>query len=249
MIIMKKTIGILMAGMMVLSSVGCAASSTAPETASAVETTSAAAETSAFAEAISTTAQTDMITGGWTRPESPEITSDIEELCRKAFDGMTGVSYIPTALLATQVVAGTNYCILFRVTPSVLDAEEVYAIGYLYEDLSGNVTVEDIQMTSVKTDFNDLEGGWKPAESLLLTNEVQNIFNTALDGLTGVDYVPLALLGTQTVAGTNYAVLCEATVVYPDAEPYYAIVYINEDLSGNSELIDIVNLQTESTAQ
>ena len=243
---MKKTIGILMAGMMVLSSVGCTASSPAPETTSVVETT-AAAET--ISETTDTAAQTDVITGGWMRPESPKITSDIEELCRKAFDGMTGVSYIPTALLSTQVVAGTNYCILFRATPSVPDAEEVYAIGYLYEDLSGSVTVEDIQMTSVKTDFNDLEGGWKPAESLALTDEVQNIFDTALDGLTGVDYVPLALLGTQIVSGTNYAVLCEATVVYPGAEPYYAIIYLNEDLNGNSELTDILNLSSESTAQ
>lgn len=250
---MKKTLGILMAGMMVLSSVGCAASSPAPETTAAVETSAAAettaAETTTLAETTDAAAQTDTITGGWNRPESPEITSDLEELCRKALDGMTGVSYTPAALLSTQVVAGTNYRILFRAAAAVPDSEEVYAIGTIYEDLDGNATLEDLQMTSVKTNFNDLEGGWRPAESLTLTEEVQNVFDTALDGLTGVDYVPLALLGTQTVAGTNYAVLCEATVVYPDAEPYYAIVYLYEDLGGNSELTDIANLETETTAQ
>lgn len=245
---MKKTIGILMAGMMILSSAGCAASSPAPVATTAAETT-AANETAVSTETIDTASQTDVITGSWNRPESPKITPDLEELCRKALDGMTGVSYTPAALLSTQVIAGTNYRILFRAEATVPDSEEVYAIGTIYEDLDGNATLEDLQMTSVKTDFNDLEGGWRPAESPLLTDEVQNIFDTALDGLTGVDYVPLALLGTQTIAGTNYAVLCEATVVYPDAEPYYAIVYLNEDLGGNSELIDIANLETEPTAQ
>lgn len=254
MIIMKKTLGILMAGMMVLSSIGCAASSPAPETTAAVKTsatveTTATAETTTLAETTDTAAQADTITGGWNRPESPEITSDLEELCRKALDGMTGVSYTPAALLNTQVVAGTNYRILFRAAATVPESEEVYAIGTIYEDLNGNATLEDLQMTSVKTDFNDLEGGWRPSESPSLTDEVQNAFDTALDGLTGVDYIPFALLGTQTVAGTNYAVLCEATVVYPDAEPYYAIVYLYEDLGGNSELTDIINLETEPTAQ
>ena len=54
------------------------------------------------------------VPGGWERPESPEITEEIQTLCDKGFEGMTGVSYTPAALLSTQVVAGTNYRILFR---------------------------------------------------------------------------------------------------------------------------------------
>ena len=37
-------------------------------------------------------------------------------------------------------------------------------------------------------------------------------------------YTPIAVLGRQ---GDTYCILCKATVVYPDAKPYNALVYIN----------------------
>lgn len=45
------------------------------------------------------------------------------------------------------------------------------------------------------------------------------------------------LLSTQTVAGTNYCILCEATVVYPGAEMHYAVVNVYESLEGNANII------------
>ncbi|MBO7372693.1 MAG: hypothetical protein J6U19_00435, partial [Oscillospiraceae bacterium] len=51
-----------------------------------------------------------------------------------------------------------------------------------------------------------------------------------------------ACLAAQLVSGTNYAILCKAQVVYPDAQPYYAIVYIYENLEGNSQILKIVSL-------
>ena len=182
------------------------------------------------------------VLGGWERPESPEITEEIQTLCDKAFEGMTGVSYTPAALLSTQVVAGTNYRILFRSTPAVPDAEESYAIGTLYEDLDGNVTLTDMQRSEVETGINGLEGGWVQSSSPVITEQVQHIFDCAMDGLVGVDYQPIALLSSQVVAGTNYAIVCEATVVSPDAVYCYAIVYVNEALDGTAALLDIVIL-------
>jgi hypothetical protein len=60
-------------------------------------------------------------------------------------------------------------------------------------------------------------------EDAVLTEEAQSAFDKAMEGLVGVNYTPLALLGTQLVSGTNYSFLCEAAVVYPDAQPYYAV--------------------------
>ncbi len=85
-------------------------------------------------------------------------------------------------------------------------------------------------------------GGWKLTENGAITNEAQAALDKALDGLVGVRYVPVALLGTQLVSGTNYCILCEATVVYPDAKPYYAIVTVYADLQGGAELRNIVAL-------
>lgn len=85
-------------------------------------------------------------------------------------------------------------------------------------------------------------GGWSATESPEITPEVQDLMDKATEGLLGVDYTPVAYLGTQLVAGTNHCILCQAKVVYPDAQPYYALVYLYEDLSGNVEVLDIETL-------
>jgi len=85
-------------------------------------------------------------------------------------------------------------------------------------------------------------GGWVMTEDAVLTEEAQSAFDKAMEGLVGVNYTPLALLGTQLVSGTNYSFLCEAAVVYPDAQPYYAVVTVYEDLQGKAEAKNIVAL-------
>ena len=87
-----------------------------------------------------------------------------------------------------------------------------------------------------------LMGGWNATESPEIPEEVTEVFHKAFDGFVGVDYEPVAYLGYQIVAGKNHCLLCQARVVYPDAEPYYALVYLYEDLSGNGEIKNIVPL-------
>lgn len=78
-----------------------------------------------------------------------------------------------------------------------------------------------------------LLGGWTQSEDPTVTEELKALFEKGLEGLVGVSYVPVAYLGSQTVAGTNHCFLAQATVVYPDAKPYYVLVYLYEDLEGN----------------
>lgn len=92
-------------------------------------------------------------------------------------------------------------------------------------------------------------GGWTLTEELTIDQKAQGAFDKALEGLTGVDYVPLGLLGTQLVSGTNYCFLCEATVVYPGAQPYYALVYVYEDLQGGAKILNIVALDLGDIAE
>ena len=92
-------------------------------------------------------------------------------------------------------------------------------------------------------------GGWTGPEKAEVTEDAQAAFDKALEGLTGVSYTPVALVGTQLVSGTNYCILCEARVVYPDAVPYYALVYVYADLNGGAELLDIVILDIGDIAE
>ena len=85
-------------------------------------------------------------------------------------------------------------------------------------------------------------GSWSITESTEMTAEAQNAFEKAMEGLMGVDYTPVALLGTQLVSGTNYCILCEATAVYPDAQPYLALVYIYADLQGSAKVSGVIAL-------
>ena len=85
-------------------------------------------------------------------------------------------------------------------------------------------------------------GGWTLTEDAAVTEAAQGAFDKALEGLVGVNYTPVALLGTQLVSGTNYCFLCEAAVVVPDAQPYYVIVTVYQDLQGKAEVKNIVAL-------
>ena len=86
-----------------------------------------------------------------------------------------------------------------------------------------------------------LSGGWQPAADPAITEEIQAVFDKGMEGLLGVNYVPVAYLGSQVVAGTNHAILCQATAVYPDAAPTYVIVYLYENLEGNVEILNIAD--------
>ncbi len=84
-------------------------------------------------------------------------------------------------------------------------------------------------------------GGWTPAEDFTVTEERQAIFDKGMEGLLGVGYTPVAYLGSQVVAGTNHAFLCQSKVVAPDTAPFFTIVYLYEDLQGNVRILNIAD--------
>lgn len=67
---------------------------------------------------------------------------------------------------------------------------------------------------------------WDLSAPTEVTEEVRAIFDKATEGLLGVSYVPVCVLGVQ---GDTYCILCKATVIYPKAEPNNVLMYVNED--------------------
>ena len=93
-----------------------------------------------------------------------------------------------------------------------------------------------------------MTGGWSaytddPTE---IPDEALDALNAALEELVGCVYKPIALLATQVVAGTNYCFLCETTVVAPDAQPSYALVYVFDGLSGEHEILRVQEIESVS---
>lgn len=97
-----------------------------------------------------------------------------------------------------------------------------------------------------------LLGGWFANQDSLLpadNAEAMKAFDAAVEGMTGYKYEVLAVLGSQPVAGTNYAYFCKGTAVAPDATPAYLLVNVYEDLDGKAELLSTKELLPVAAAK
>ena len=182
-----------------------------------------------------------MTVGGWqiNQEEMPAVLTEDEQ---KILDAAQAEDYTAAALLATQVVAGANYAFLAR-------NENGWAVVTVYRNLQGEaslLSIQPIDLNDVKAAETELPaglaGGWAVREvsnAAVLTEEAHAAFaSAALDRALA----PIALLGTQLVAGMNYKVLaledgalCVVTVYQPltgDAEitetvPFDLLAYVN----------------------
>ena len=94
-------------------------------------------------------------------------------------------------------------------------------------------------------------GGWEVSADFpmsALSDEQQAVFDRATEGYVGMDLQPVCVLGTQVVAGTNYAFLCLGTpvVAEPEAGWYVAVVY--EDLKGACEIRSVEQIDVSEPA-
>ncbi|ETP71628.1 hypothetical protein UYO_2384 [Lachnospiraceae bacterium JC7] len=142
----KKTIMILLVGTITLTAAGCSTKVNAMENAKNIPVETAPSSVDSSSDTI-----TDSIVGGWTVSEDAQITDDVNNAFEKAISGLTGVQYEPIACLGTQVVAGTNYCILCKATPVIPDSKSYYTLMYVYESLDSKAEIAE---------FKDIELGY-----------------------------------------------------------------------------------------
>ena len=95
----------------------------------------------------------------------------------------------------------------------------------------------DTTLTEVST---PMTGGWAVNDSYAAMSknpEAKAAFRKATKDYAGWSFKAIALLGTQVVAGTNYAVLVKADELNPDGgATQIKVMYIYEDLKGNAEI-------------
>ena len=90
-----------------------------------------------------------------------------------------------------------------------------------------------------------LTGGWGANEGdtgMEANPEAKAALEKAVEGLVGASYEPIACLGTQLVAGTNYCLLCRITPVTPNPTSHFALVYVYQALDGAAEILDVQDL-------
>lgn len=84
----------------------------------------------------------EALLGGWemTEHEAVELPEDAQKAFNAAKEKLTDGEYTPVSLLATQLVAGTNYCILCQVDPKDATGQK-WTLVYIYADLQGNAEI------------------------------------------------------------------------------------------------------------
>lgn len=110
-----------------------------------------------------------------------------------------------------------------KVVAAVLTATLVMSLGACTK-VEEQTTAQETSGAQEQTATPDAD--WNLPETIEMTEEATAVFEKAMKGLVGVNYKPQGLLGEKDGV---YCILCRATVVYPDAKPYYALVYVNED--------------------
>lgn len=118
---------------------------------------------------------------------------------------------------------------------------ETPVVGETEETGMNEIELPEIEFSEDGED-GPLSGGWSVAEDNTVTEARKAIFDKAFEELVGVNYVPVAYLGSQVVAGTNHCFLAQATIVYPDAVPQCVLVFLYEDLQGGVTLMNVADL-------
>ena len=193
---------------------------------------------------------TEAAAGAWEiyAPEEKAVLPDsVQNAFDKATESWKDGELIPAAYIADQVVAGMNYMILCRHVPE--NGKTGYVMAVVYWDLGGSAELTgtkpfDLAGYTAGTDAPAEEapdGGWyvpEEASGETLPEDAAAAFEKAAASYKEASLEPLALLGTQVVAGMNYAILCKALPAEEGAEAQIRIITVYKDLKDKAKITD-----------
>lgn len=197
-----------------------------------------------------------ILCGGWNVgiAAGAALPEEVQKRFDTALLDYEGMTFRPIALLGSQVVAGTNYSILCMGAPVIPNPVPSLKIVTLYADLQGGakiIYVKDFNIGDYNTGEKNgstsdtiVPGGWSVSyePACELTEVAAEAFAGATEGIIGVSYDPLAVVGNQVVAGMNYAYICRLSPVVPDPVGTLNVVIVYRNLSGESQITSIVPL-------
>ncbi|MBQ1482058.1 MAG: hypothetical protein IIZ28_00660 [Erysipelotrichaceae bacterium] len=209
-------------------------------------------ETATVPETADTPAADDL--GGWEVHEYFEerIKEDQKKIFEDAAKDLTGVGYLPLRVLATQIVSGTNYAFLCQGLTVTAIPDVNYYVIVVYSDLDGTNEIKAInklEVPNVETKEETSEnmlGSWmiiKPDDKDKLSEkDLQKSFEKAAQKWVGLDLIPMQVLASQVVNGTNYQALCYGKTVTEKPVGDLYLVQWYEDLNGNASITFVKNV-------
>ncbi len=202
-------------------------------------------------EATEATETEEPISGGWevvSEPAQSALPGDVQE----AFDQFMknyDDELIPMAYYGRQEgPAGTNFQLLCK---SATDNELQTVVLREDPDLGMDAVINQFiiddytEGSGAALDGEPEEGDWEVSDSAVgsqIPEEAQAAYDKARTVFEGTSPQPLTLLGTQVVAGTNYAFLAKGQTDTDNPRSAVQVVTVYEDLEGNAEITNINTL-------
>ncbi len=137
---MKKILNILLIMMMLMTMAGCGNKNEDEPI----------VEEAPIEQNVEENVEKENLPGGWAEVTDKTITDELKDIFSKALEGLMGASYEPLELVATQVVAGTNYRFLAKGTKTTNPVTNGTYYVEVYKDLSGNVSLLNIETIEEK---------------------------------------------------------------------------------------------------
>ncbi len=94
-------------------------------------------------EDMGVTAEFREAPGGWFPDANTEIPPELREAVLKSAEGTDAEGWEPLAIVAEQVVAGMNYCLLCEIPAADAAQETAYGLEWVFVDLQGGVSLTD----------------------------------------------------------------------------------------------------------
>ena len=190
---------------------------------------------------------------GWTVHTAimtPVVTEEEKAVFARASEDSDG-SFTPVAVLASQVVSGTNYAYLCL---KETDASADWEIVKVYTALDGGASIEHeavIDPSALKTTDSGIKaglaGGWEVnpnrANAVVLEPEVNTAFAKGTESFSEAVLSPLVLLAESE---TTYLILAQGTRMEDASEQIYAAaVQKNSDEPAAVSILDLVSYLSE----
>lgn len=152
--------------------------------------------------------------GGYEIVNKPatSLPQDLATAFSEVNGGILGATYMPIWYVGTQLVNGVNHMLICKEIRTTRTQNQMIVAMVINIPPAGSD--KGPQIVEI-------------IEEAKLAPELQAYFDTAVKGLCGVNYKPVAYIGSQVVRGTNYYFACEATRVYPGSKPYAVTLGIN----------------------
>ena len=198
-----------------------------------------------------------------------EFPESAQKALEKALQTFVGSNVEAMAYMGSQIVNGTNYRFICRVSDIQTGAAKLSLVT-VYEDLDGNAEISDMKQIdplAVMTDGELIEdevpetggdcdifvGGKVGAytNEMIgngLPDDLKAAFEQAFTEFVGSELTPVSVLGSQVVAGTKYFILCDQVLVTAGAEHKQAVVTLLVAPDGTASVEDIADFDVEAFA-